>query len=61
MMKVGLGTSGLLGQTLIKEIRSHTKKVKPDKSHKKFQHMSGGGDLLPKFMPISFFRRVSRF
>ena len=24
-------------------------------------HMSGGGNFLPKFMPISFFRRVSRF
>ena len=24
-------------------------------------HTSGGGNLLPKFMPISFFRRVSRF
>ena len=24
-------------------------------------HVSGGGNLLPKFMPISFFRRVSRF
>ena len=23
-------------------------------------HMSGSGNLLPKFMPISFFRRASR-
>ena len=24
-------------------------------------HMSGGGNLLPKFMPISFFSRLSHF
>ena len=28
---------------------------------RKGQHMSGGPINLPKFLPISFFRRVSRF
>ena len=25
------------------------------------KHMSGGANYLPKFLPISFFRRVARF
>ena len=29
--------------------------------HQVMKHMSSGGNLLPKFMPISFFRRASRF
>ena len=33
----------------------------PRATRPKCFYMSGGGNLLPKFMPILFFRRVSRF
>ena len=51
----------LCGQALANSCQASTQETHTHTPTHTHTHMSGGGNLLPKFMPILFFRRASRF